>query len=260
MRVEQRVLTNTISRSYFDFKNCYTGGFILSHFTFQYKLHNINQTIDFRISLVPWIFKQDKQENKLNISWGTIILTVRCAFAERLWQNALKMEPMLFLNHKRHAEGQWDKAKNSHTSFKSMEFHSPQLWFCKMLLWVTQNGGFWVVKLFCQLLTPSRKAQRAGKSEPSCRPGTWEFPHLPHGTSSSTGIPGGEAFPGGEASPRQGSGSRVSLWFAPRCCWSEHCLKPALLMGAGDRGLSWLVLPASEIKDKSRAQNKLAYI
>lgn len=210
MRIEQRVRTNTISRSYFDFKNCYTGGFILSHFTFQYKLHNINHNVNFRVSLVPWIFKQDKQENKLNISCGTIILRVRCAFAERAWQNALKMEPVLFLKHRRHTEGQWDKAKNPHTSFKSMEFHIAQLWLCKMLLWVTQHDGFWVEILFCQHLTPSRKAQRAGKSEPSSRPRTWELPHLPRGTSSSTGISGGEA------SLLQGSAGCVSLWAAPQ--------------------------------------------
>lgn len=52
------------------------------------------------------------------------------------------MEPVLFINHRRHAEGQWDMAKNSHTSFKSMEFHIPQLWLCKMLLWVMQHDGF----------------------------------------------------------------------------------------------------------------------
>lgn len=52
---------------------------------------------------------------------------------------------------------------------------------------------FWVEILFCQHLTPSRKAQRAGISVCSCSPRTWEFPYLPRGTSSSTGIPGDEA-------------------------------------------------------------------
>jgi len=74
MGAEQGVLTNTISRSYFNFKNCYTGRFILSHFTFQHNLHNTNQTVNVRVlvfPLSPWTFKQDKQENKLNICGGT---------------------------------------------------------------------------------------------------------------------------------------------------------------------------------------------
>lgn len=40
----------------------------------------------------------------------------------------------------------------------------------------------------------------------------------------------------------------------------EQCLVPALLVGARDRRLSWLVLPALEMKAKDRAQNKFAYI
>lgn len=110
MGAEQTVLTNTISRSYFNFKNCYTGGFILSHFTFQYNLHNINQIVNFRVSafpLSPWTFKQDKQENKLNICGELTVLTVRTgAFAVRAWQNALKTELVPFLEDRKHTEGQ----------------------------------------------------------------------------------------------------------------------------------------------------------
>lgn len=142
--------------------------------------------------------------------------------------------------------------KNFHISVESMEFHIHQLWLYKMLLWVMD--GFWVEILFCQHVTPSRKAQRAGISTNRCRPRTWGFPNLPYGTSSCAGIPGDEA------SSRQGSAGHVSSWTAPRSCWSENCLVPALLMGARDRGLSWLVLPALDMKAKNRAQNKFAYI
>lgn len=104
MRTEQTVPTDTISRRYFNFKNCYTGRFILSHFTFQYNLQNINQTVNFRVSvfpLSPWTFKQDKQENKLNIRGRPITLAVRRgAFAGRAWQNVFQMESVPFLDNR----------------------------------------------------------------------------------------------------------------------------------------------------------------
>lgn len=91
---EHPVLTNTISRSYFNFKNCYAGGFILSHFTFQHNLHSINQTINFRVPVLPlpsWTFKQNNQENKSNTCDGHIILVVwRGAFGGKACPYVLK--------------------------------------------------------------------------------------------------------------------------------------------------------------------------
>lgn len=218
MGAEQTVLTNTIPRSYFNFKNCYTGGFILSHFTFQYKLHKTKQTVNFRVSvfpLSPWTFKQDKQENKLKTCGGLIILTVRSdAFAGRALQNALKMESVPFLKDRRHAEGQWDKAKKSHTSYKSMGLQIPQLWLHRALLWEMQCDGIWVEIISSQLLTPPRRAQRTGTSERSCRPKTWEVPYLLQDTSSSAGLPRAEV------SSLHGSANRAF----PRIRWEDHRL------------------------------------
>lgn len=163
MRAEQTVLTDTISRSYFNFKNCYTGRFILSHFTFQYNLQNINQTVNFRVSvflLSPRTFKQDKQENKLNACGGLITLTVRRgAFAGGAWQNALKMESVPFLEHRMHTEGQWGQAKKPHTSHKSTGPQIPQLWLYRTFSWRTRCGGVWVDVPSFRLLPEGRRGQ-----------------------------------------------------------------------------------------------------